>query len=67
MVARLNELSDVVAEGGKGIAREFYMSVSATQYEHDVNLVLAAATKRIEDLEHKISLLEDELELNHNA
>jgi len=60
LMARLNELSDAVTKGQKGIEREFYMSVPA-QCDHDADLVLAAAAKRIEGLEHRVSLLEDEL------
>ena len=58
LVARLNELSEAVTNGSKAISREFYMSVSA-QCDNDADLVLAAASKRIEDLEHMILLLED--------
>ena len=60
LAARLNELANAVTEGQKGIEREFYMSVPA-QCDHDADLVLAAAAERIEELEHRISLLEDEV------
>lgn len=47
---RLMELSDAVTKGEKGIKREFYMSIPA-QVDHDADLVLAAAGKKIETLE----------------
>lgn len=47
---RLEALSDAVTKGQKGIAREFYMSIPA-QCDHDADLILSAASKRINDLE----------------
>ena len=47
---RLNVLSDSVVKGRKAIDREFHMSIPA-QCDHDADLVLSAASKRIADLE----------------
>jgi len=49
---RLKELSDAVTKGEQGM-REFYMSIPA-QWDHDADLVLAAAAKRIKNLELKL-------------
>jgi hypothetical protein len=51
LCSRLRELSEAVTEGEKGVKREFYMSVPA-QVEHDADLVLDAAAKRIECLQN---------------
>ena len=61
LIARLNELSNAVANGREAIYREFFMSVPA-QFDYDADLVLAGAARRIETLEHRVELLELELE-----
>ncbi len=48
--ARLDVLSDAVTKGRAGIEREFYMSIPA-QLDHDADLVLSEAAKRIRELE----------------
>ena len=58
LVARLNDLSNAVTEGKGAIDREFYMSAPA-QCDHDADLVLSAAARRIENLEHQVSLTEE--------
>ena len=50
---RLRELANAVTKGEKGVRREFYMSIPA-QVDHDADLVLSAAAKRIEALEAKL-------------
>lgn len=49
---RLDELSSAVTKGEAEVRRVFYMSIPA-QCDHDADLVLAAASKRIQDLEAK--------------
>lgn len=48
---RLDQLSDAITKGKTSIDREFCMSIPA-QCDHDADLVLAAAAKRIRDLEN---------------
>lgn len=57
---RLKELSEAVTEGERGIRREFYMSIPA-QVDHDADLVLAAAAKRIQSLSKTWIKVEDKL------
>ena len=58
LCARLRELSSAVTKGEKGIKREFYMSVPA-QVDHDADLVIGYAARRIEQLEEKLKSLKN--------
>jgi hypothetical protein len=47
---RLHELASAVSEGRSGIEREFYMRIPA-ELDHDADLVIGGAARRIEELE----------------
>lgn len=53
LAKRLDELSDAVTKGASGMY-EFYMGIPARR-DHDADLVLAEAAKRLRELEAKLT------------
>ena len=54
---RLDVLSDAVTQGIKKIGQVFYMSIPA-EVDHDADLVISGAAKRIRDLEAQLSTIQ---------
>jgi predicted DNA-binding protein len=53
LAKRLDELADAVTKGKAAIDREFVMRIPA-ELDHDPDLVLSQAAKRIRDLEAQL-------------
>ena len=66
LVTRLRELSDAITKGSKMIASAFYMSVPA-QVDHNADLVLEGAAKRIEDLLKLLKEMDDYLDQGYGT
>lgn len=56
LCSRLEELADAVTKGKQVIDREFVMRIPA-ELDHDADLVLYEASRRIEKLENKLAQL----------
>lgn len=66
LCARLDELASAVSKGRDAILREFYMSIPARP-DHDADLVLALAAKRIRELDDYQACVRRTMDLYHNG
>ncbi|NOR27540.1 MAG: hypothetical protein GQ540_03310 [Lutibacter sp.] len=63
LTSRLDELSSAITKGKVGIEREFYMRVPA-EVDHDADLVIAEASRRIAELENELSKYRKKIKYN---